>query len=635
MVLSCAASPLGSPRPEAQANFQQLLKTKSCPGCDLAGANMIRMDLRGVDLEGANLAGAKLFLADLAGANLKNANLQGASLGGADLADADLRGANLTGAVLEGAFLETAKIDGDFITRPHAEEDSFAGSGEKVYVPAEDQSKQMPYTHDVAVGERQDLESPPPAIQDADPGDSDQPVSQSEVIPSSKPAQSLEPSVTEKATSKKMVPMADAVVLESEVKPEKSIPSVEEKPEQSKDLASSKELPAIEPVANTSVFEEKAIKPEAVAAVDQVEKSSVPEESSSVSQPQVAKDSTDKIEQVGAREGDIQVAGKPSVFAEDIVTGSLAGGATTQAVAVTEVAEPVKDDVPVKIAEDIDGTAPKAAPFDEVAASSVQKLDAAPPVQPQEEDVEGGIQAASKSPVVAEDIVTGSVAGGATAQAVAVAEIAEPAKSAEEIDGTVPRAASLDEVAAISAQKSAAAPPALPQDERVSGEEDVASPKQEKAQQADQSVSSMIAQIEEEAQQQPDTAAAVYTVETPEQAAARQQQIIEKLFDEERCVGCDLSGMDLAGKNFKEIDLERVNFQGCNLQGADFEEANLKGANFRDADLQNVDFSEADIYRADFSNANLTGARFDEALMDSANFTGATGLVLGDEELTE
>jgi len=94
-----------SPRPDVQINVRQLQEKNSCPGCDLAGANLARGKFAGADLEGANLAGANCNLADLAGANLRNANLQGASFGGADLAGADLSGANLTAAVIEGAYL--------------------------------------------------------------------------------------------------------------------------------------------------------------------------------------------------------------------------------------------------------------------------------------------------------------------------------------------------------------------------------------------------------------------------------------------------------------------------------------------------------------------------------------------------
>ncbi|WP_161629790.1 pentapeptide repeat-containing protein [Desulfogranum japonicum] len=177
------AADSGSPRAEVQKNFDQLVASKNCPGCDLAGAVLNRLDLRGANLEGANLAGARVQLADLSRANLKNANLQGARLGGTDFAEADLRGANLTGAVLEGAFLATALMDGNIVTRSPDEDDEFSGSGEKVYVPTESASKPLPYTEEIAaekensakkelaaseevvVGKRMDLASPPPEVQ--------------------------------------------------------------------------------------------------------------------------------------------------------------------------------------------------------------------------------------------------------------------------------------------------------------------------------------------------------------------------------------------------------------------------------------------------------------------------------------
>lgn len=140
----CAASV--SPNEEVQANFNQLMETNACPGCNLAGAVFNRLDLSEVNLEGANLANAKFFLADLAGANLKNANLQGAALGGADLADADLQGANLTGAILEGAYLEGAHMDGTITTRRPYVEQGGPDAGETVYIEDEANSKNLPFT---------------------------------------------------------------------------------------------------------------------------------------------------------------------------------------------------------------------------------------------------------------------------------------------------------------------------------------------------------------------------------------------------------------------------------------------------------------------------------------------------------
>ena len=161
---SSFAAMIGSSRPIVQENFQKLIKNNACPSCDLAGVVLNRVDLSGANLEGANLAGAKLFLADLSDANLKNANLQGAGLGGADLAGADLRGANLTGAVLEGAFLKGAQIDGKFIIDKPYEAEGLPDVSEQKYVSDETKGKAVPYTQDVVVSERQDLDkvTPPP-----------------------------------------------------------------------------------------------------------------------------------------------------------------------------------------------------------------------------------------------------------------------------------------------------------------------------------------------------------------------------------------------------------------------------------------------------------------------------------------
>src|SRR4051794_2658503 len=71
----------------------QLRRTKKCPRCDLAGA-----ELFAADLIGANLT--KAFLSDsfLIGAELWGTNLTEADLTGANLTKAELRGTDLTGA---------------------------------------------------------------------------------------------------------------------------------------------------------------------------------------------------------------------------------------------------------------------------------------------------------------------------------------------------------------------------------------------------------------------------------------------------------------------------------------------------------------------------------------------------------
>ena len=85
---------------EVQANLTKLKNTKSCPGCDLSGIELISFDLKNADLSGANLTGAILRRSDLTGANLTGANLT----------DADLMGVNLTNAKLTKASLSGVKF---------------------------------------------------------------------------------------------------------------------------------------------------------------------------------------------------------------------------------------------------------------------------------------------------------------------------------------------------------------------------------------------------------------------------------------------------------------------------------------------------------------------------------------------
>ncbi len=103
---------------KTQQNLEQLIKTRSCRGCDLKDLNLNRLDLSGVDLEGANLSHAKLYLTDLSDANLKNTTLTGAIFGGADLGGADLRGAGLSGTSLDSAYLGEALIDNKAAVSP-------------------------------------------------------------------------------------------------------------------------------------------------------------------------------------------------------------------------------------------------------------------------------------------------------------------------------------------------------------------------------------------------------------------------------------------------------------------------------------------------------------------------------------
>lgn len=114
--------------------------------------------------------------------------------------------------------------------------------------------------------------------------------------------------------------------------------------------------------------------------------------------------------------------------------------------------------------------------------------------------------------------------------------------------------------------------------------------------------------------------------EQPSAISDARQAMLDKMFDEQRCIGCDLSGLDLSDRDLGGFDLERADFSGSNLQDADLSQANLKGAKFHNCLMQQADLSDADLYRADFSGADLTEADLEDAKTDGADFSGAMGL---------
>jgi uncharacterized protein YjbI with pentapeptide repeats len=110
-------------------DLEQLKTTRSCPKCNLVGADLskIRLLVEGANSEGANLRGANLTTVDLNGASLQNADLRGAftNWGGIgaslNLNGANLQGANLTGAkfprsTMRGANLMNANLTGTILT---------------------------------------------------------------------------------------------------------------------------------------------------------------------------------------------------------------------------------------------------------------------------------------------------------------------------------------------------------------------------------------------------------------------------------------------------------------------------------------------------------------------------------------
>jgi len=477
------AAPIGSARPIVQKNFQQLIKTNGCPGCDLAGAVLTRVDLSGADLSGANLAGAKCNLADFSGANLRGANLQGANLGGSDLAGADLTGANLTGAILQGAYLKGAKIDG-MLTDQTDDQDSEA-TGETVFVPDGAQSKHAPYSQDVTIEKYRNLDKAPATV-------STQPEDRDGVK-----EQAKQPPTAPMTGSKHPVVMADAVV------PAPSVTEKNEKPD---------EKPAV--------------------VLDEENKQPV-------------------------------VAGK------------------TVAATPEKVSEPTQNTP----AADVDK--------DSAVHDMIARIEA---------DASGN----KPQPIKKRES----------------AEVSGPSAGKPEM---VPEKIRPQATTAPSGQYNEKTGPAT---SRIGGQPtETGVPAAEEAGAAVGALGAAISQGGAVAKNGADSL--LYTVETPAQAAAEKQALVEQLLDTDACVECDLSGVDLSGKRLKEVDLERADLSGADLSDTNLSEANLKGADLSGANLRGADLSEADLYKADLTGADLTGADLSEASTDSADFTGAQGVPTG------
>jgi len=149
---------------EVQKNIKILIETRSCPQCDLSGANLSRFDLSDTNLDGANLSRSKLALANLSAANLQNADLREANFSGADLANTDMRGADLTGTIFVGAYMVGTMMDGKMInTTPYAS-DKISDVEESVYVEDIVKSKKPQDPKELKIGMRKDFEETPPVV---------------------------------------------------------------------------------------------------------------------------------------------------------------------------------------------------------------------------------------------------------------------------------------------------------------------------------------------------------------------------------------------------------------------------------------------------------------------------------------
>ncbi len=119
---------------------------------------------------------------------------------------------------------------------------------------------------------------------------------------------------------------------------------------------------------------------------------------------------------------------------------------------------------------------------------------------------------------------------------------------------------------------------------------------------------------------------------------------LKTLMTTNKCVGCDLSGIDLSNKKLINADLQAANLIGANLTGTNFANANLGGANltgsnvtntnFTGATLQaaslvNVNFVNTNLTRTDLSYGNLVNTKFRSAILTNTDLSAAN-LALAD-----
>ncbi|HEY2474740.1 MAG TPA: pentapeptide repeat-containing protein [Candidatus Cybelea sp.] len=90
------------------------------------------------------------------------------------------------------------------------------------------------------------------------------------------------------------------------------------------------------------------------------------------------------------------------------------------------------------------------------------------------------------------------------------------------------------------------------------------------------------------------------------------------------CVGCDLRGVNWAGRDLHGARYTGTDFSSANLSGANLSNSVLNGVDFSKANLNGVSFRGAHLTGCDFSNANLSGADFTGAAMSGCQFTGAS-----------
>ncbi|MCV0424148.1 MAG: pentapeptide repeat-containing protein [Roseibium sp.] len=87
--------------------------------------------------------------------------------------------------------------------------------------------------------------------------------------------------------------------------------------------------------------------------------------------------------------------------------------------------------------------------------------------------------------------------------------------------------------------------------------------------------------------------------------------------------GANLSGMNLAGRDFSEAHLEKVDFTKANLSNCDFQKSKTSGLNAEGANLSKVNAEQTVIFAVNLKNTDLRESSFARAHFTRADLTGA------------
>jgi uncharacterized protein YjbI with pentapeptide repeats len=555
LLLVLAAPSLASVTEEVQKNIDTLIQTKSCTGCNLTGADLTRLDLSSANLEGADLTSVRFHLADLSEANMSGAVLRGAQFGGADLSGADLRNADLRGAILTGAYTAGSLMDGSLVDRQEIDGDTTSTIYEKVLIPDEKKSKEVPDNKEVKIstvdGDKSDvtraLSSDVPTTDEGGPG--------ADLLEEAPPVKTISP-------PGRITIIASAEAL-GEVEPDTNGKPGNERVEQPGASTEPQPYEIAELLAEPET--KSKVNPEYRELTQ--EKKSLPrstDQESGTGKQLVAE--ADNPDATPAELGPAMVPGQGTATVIDtpVSPGAEKDNAPEESPEILpEMGETVKgQDAPAVIGTGQVGPKDQGEPEKAYVGASPDIFD----------EPEKKVAKQEVSEIIEKQVGAGNEAGSSVPDGVQVIEPAGPVIVEKDI-------------------------PAGPE------------------KQAD-------AQTVGEAGQGPLEPEAMEGQPGPGEQAA----LLEKLLDENKCYGCDFSGVDLSDKNLDEADLERSNFSNALLEGIDLSEANLKGVSFLNANLKNADLRKADLYKANFSGADLTGADLKGALLDDAIFTDAIGL---------